>query len=106
MQPLPRAGALLVSLAIFGTVFALFRYSARLPDEVASRVNNNPQKFRLWTTGMSFSYMINLDPRAADLWLFQSGGGRTLDLTPPLLSPSNSTHYENPNRQAPDEEHP
>ncbi len=39
------------------------------------RVDDNPQKFYLSLTSTSISYSFNCDPRAADEWLFRTGGG-------------------------------
>ncbi len=39
------------------------------------REEDNPQKFHLWTTGASFSYAFTYDPRASDVWMFNSAGG-------------------------------
>jgi len=35
---------------------------------------DNPDKFYLWKTNSSCDYFFNYDPRAADEWLFHTGG--------------------------------
>ena len=65
--------------------------SSRIPE---SHEHNNPQKFYLCSTGSSFSYTFTCDPRAADLWLFRSGGGTMFTFQPPtsgLQSPTNNS---------------
>jgi hypothetical protein len=66
---------------LVGYVFAIasFTASRRMPIEP---LNNNPQKFCLWSTGTSFSYSFTCDPRASDEWLFRSGGGLMLGSDP------------------------
>jgi hypothetical protein len=39
------------------------------------KVNENPDKFYLWTTNKSVRHDFVYDPHAADVWLFESGGG-------------------------------
>lgn len=40
------------------------------------RVNNNPDKFYLWTNSKTIHHAFEYDPHAADVWLFESGGGK------------------------------
>jgi hypothetical protein len=51
----------------------------RQPEESARAdlrtLDNNPNTFYLWSGGTSFAYTFTYDPHAADVWLFQSGGG-------------------------------
>jgi hypothetical protein len=47
-----------------------------MPARVRPRtVDNNPSRFRLCGNSTSFTYTFTYDPRAADVWLFESGGG-------------------------------
>jgi len=38
-------------------------------------VDDNPNKFVLWKANYSYRYTFTYDPHAADVWLFESGGG-------------------------------
>jgi hypothetical protein len=80
-------GGIFLSLLIAFTGVVVVRrrpVSARLSQD---QVDDNSQKFYLWRTGTSISYSFNCEPRAADEWLFRTGGGllagtnRSLELT-------------------------
>lgn len=76
LQLLRRWLVLLLFLAAMGVVIAGSR--AFLSTGMsASRFNNNPQQFHLWSTSNSFSYTFNCDPRMSDEWLFKTAGGTT-----------------------------
>src|SRR5580765_2957431 len=86
------AGCIIATLSVLTAV--LFSsggvvISSRLPE---SPENNNPQKFYLWATGSSFSYTFTCDPRAADGWLFRSGGGTMFVFQPPTGTLQSSTN--------------
>jgi hypothetical protein len=70
-------------LAVF--VFAVARFLSTRDGQPALpriQVDNNPQKFYLWSTGSSFAYTFTCDPRAVDVWLFRSAGGTMFVLRP------------------------
>jgi hypothetical protein len=69
----------LTILARAGLVFCLFIEAKRdyvfWAQNEANKPHNNPQDFFLWgTRSHSFAYSFRYDPRAADEWLFHSGG--------------------------------
>ncbi len=78
-------GAAAALLAVFVLAVACLVSTNRDQSTQAfmRQVDNNPQKFYLWSTGSSFSYTFTCDPRAADAWLFKSGGGTMFVLRPP-----------------------
>jgi hypothetical protein len=79
------AGTAVALLAVFALAVACFVSIHQSPyaESFLSQVDNNPQKFHLWSTGSSFSYTFTCDPRAVDVWLFRSGGGMMFVLNPP-----------------------
>jgi hypothetical protein len=66
-------------LAVFGVLVTIFlvvaSFNFNIPSGVQKReINNNPDKFRLWATNLSYSYTFTYDPLAADEWRFETGG--------------------------------
>jgi hypothetical protein len=39
------------------------------------KLNDNPDKFYLWTNHTAIHHAFTYDPQAADVWAFESGGG-------------------------------
>lgn len=62
---------LFITISFF-VVFTHFKLSSHVGTD---KVGNNPNKFCLWATNSSFRYTFTYDPHAADVWLFESGGG-------------------------------
>ena len=61
------------------SVAAVFYLAAagrwQLPADAQLReVHNNPDKFYLCATNSAYDYHFTYDPRAADEWLFHTGG--------------------------------
>lgn len=59
-----------------GLLFAGLHHFQSAKIHEPRKVDDNPDKFFLWTTNTSFHYIFTYDPHAADVWLFESGGGR------------------------------
>jgi len=83
------AGQAFTALLALAAFLLLARISVRFPASMTGLEDDNPQKFHMWATGCSFSYTFTCDPHAADIWMFQTGGGTMLVLpprpdTPPL----------------------
>jgi len=76
------AGALLAVLTFAVAGFVSGHHSLSL-QLYLNQVDNNPQKFHLWSVGSSCSYTFICDPRASDVWLFRSGDGTMLVLRSP-----------------------
>ena len=66
---------LVCGLLIGGILFAVSGRFRPATVFEGRKVNDNPDKFFLWTTNKSFHYIFTYDPHAADVWLFESGGG-------------------------------
>src|SRR5260221_14033800 len=77
------AGCIIATLSLLTAIMFSSREVFRSRRHPESHENNNPQKFYLWSTGSSFSYTFTCDPRAADGWLFRSGGGTMFVFQPP-----------------------
>ena len=67
--------ALLSFMAVTG--FFIVESDSASTRMFAPAVDDNPQKFRVWVASNSVLHTFNCDPRAADVWLFQTGGGLT-----------------------------
>jgi len=76
---LPRSLMVLLCSAVCAIVLACVYLSSHLP---ARKLNHNPQKFYLLSTGTSFTYSFTCDPHASDAWLFGSGGGNMIGPAP------------------------
>jgi hypothetical protein len=70
------SGALLAM--VFATAINVLKIS---PVEFPR--GNNPDKFYLWRTNSSCDCFFTYDPRAADEWLFHTGGG--MESSPTLM---------------------
>ena len=84
-----------VALFLFAAaLFALFLSIGffRVIPVPATDENNNPQDFYLWSTDSSFAYAFRYDPRAADVWLFKSGGDTRFILRDLSNSPGSRTN--------------
>jgi hypothetical protein len=92
------AGAAAALLAVFMLAPTCFvgRHHSQSNQPLMSQMDNNPQKFHLWSTGSSFSYTFTCDPRAADTWLFKSGGGTMFVLRSPADSGLPLTNHLDP----------
>ena len=62
------------SAVVLAAMWNLFRNSPALSQD---RNKDNPDKFCLWLTNSAYTYTFTYDPRAADKWLFQTGGPAT-----------------------------
>ncbi len=58
----------------------------------ARHEDNNPQHFYLQSKGSVYTYAFTCDPRAADVWLFTTGGGTMFVLNPPPDAFSSGTN--------------
>jgi hypothetical protein len=94
----PQPGRPLLVLCLFITIsfFVAFRHLKSSSRVGSGSVSNNPDKFYLWATNSSFCYTFTYDPHAADVWLFESGGGQIIGAAPAMVRmPKDSANQKN-----------
>lgn len=80
MKQGPHFNWLVYSLLVAGLCLAAgsrYLLMSLAPVEVP---DNNPDKFRLWTSNSGYQYTFTYDPHAADAWLFRGGSFPTQSL--------------------------
>ena len=79
MMSNPQFGPMCCMLVLWLLAAVLLWVGWNRPEKIARvrlrTADNNPNRFFLWGTSTSYRYAFTYDPHAADMWLFECGGG-------------------------------
>jgi hypothetical protein len=70
-----QAGKIIAAILVCAGAWAIFGGLVQSIPATVGPEDNNPQKFYLQPTRFGCVYRFTCDPRAADVWLFRTGGG-------------------------------